>query len=262
MTQALSASQTAPTFSSPQPFVEPSPRWVRVKFNGQVIADTKRALLLIHYPPNGLPTYYFPQADVRMDLLEPCAPQDPSSNLAYMTIRNGDAVAENAAWIYRNPSPELAALHGYVSFEWNKRCEWFEGEQIFVHARDPHKRVDVVASSRHVRVVIAGETVADTRQPRLLFETSLPTRYYIPPQDVRMDLLEPSRATSSCPYKGNAIYWSAKLGEQVVKNVVWSYPEPILENPKIKGLLCFYNERVDIYLDGELQPRPHTEWSK
>src|SRR5438128_3465501 len=140
---------------------------------------------------------------------------------------------------------------------------WYEEyEELFVHARDPHKRVDVLASSRHVRVVIAGETVAETRRSHLLFETNLPTRYYIPREDVRLDLLDPTDQTTRCPYKGIASYWSVKIGDQVVRNVVWSYPDPIPECPKIKGLLCIFQERVDLYVDGALQPRPQTPWSQ
>jgi uncharacterized protein (DUF427 family) len=119
----------------------------------------------------------------------------------------------------------------------------------------------VLASTRYVRVEIAGETVADTQRPFLLFETGLPTRYYIPREDVRMDLLEPTDQTSRCPYKGIARYWSARVGDKTLKNAVWCYPDPIPENPKIKDLLCFFNERVDLYVDGELQERPLTPWS-
>jgi uncharacterized protein (DUF427 family) len=165
--------------------------------------------------------------------------------------------------MYVDPPPERDALKGHVTFAWDKGLTWMEeDEEVFVHARDPHKRVDVLRSSRHVRVVIAGETVAETRRPTLLFETSLPTRYYIPPEDVRMDLLQPSSAMTACPYKGTACYWSDRVGDTFKKDVVWTYREPIQENPKIKGLFCFYNERVDLYVDGELQPRPRTPWSR
>ncbi len=140
---------------------------------------------------------------------------------------------------------------------------WYEEEEeIFVHPRDPYKRVDVMQSSRHVRVVMAGETVAETRRYRLLFETGLPTRYYMPKEDVRADLLEPSSTTSRCPYKGLASYWSIKVGGKVFKDFVWTYPDPIPECPKIKDLLCFFNERVDaIYVDGELLAATKTHWS-
>jgi uncharacterized protein (DUF427 family) len=139
---------------------------------------------------------------------------------------------------------------------------WYEEEEeVFCHARDPRHRVDVLASSRHVRVAIDGLTLAETRRPYLLFETSLPTRYYIPRDDVRMDLLTATSFSSRCPYKGIAEYWSANLGERAVENIVWSYADPIVENPKIKGLLCFFNARVDLFVDGELQPRPRSPWS-
>ena len=115
-------------------------------------------------------------------------------------------------------------------------------------------------SERWVRVELDGEYVADSRRT-LLFETNLPTRYYLPPDDVRMELLESTEGTTRCPYKGEAIYWSASVGDEVFRNIVWSYPDPIPECPKIKGLLCFYNEKVDIYVDGALQSRPQTPWS-
>jgi uncharacterized protein (DUF427 family) len=198
-----------------------------------------------------------------MDLLHPATHDQPSNDTQFWTINVGERIAERAAWSLLTPPPDLAPLKEYMTFAWDTMDAWYEEEeQIFAHARDPYYRVDVLPSSRHVRVVIAGITVADTRQPSLLFETTLPTRYYIPPEDVRMDLLEPTSLTSRCPYKGLAAYWSVKVGDHVAKNVVWSYPDPIPETPKIKNLLCFYNEHVDLYVDGELQPRPHTPWSE
>jgi uncharacterized protein (DUF427 family) len=139
---------------------------------------------------------------------------------------------------------------------------WYEeDDEVFVHPRDPHHRVDVLNSSRHVKVVVEGVVVAETRRPRLLFETGLPTRYYIPKIDVRMDLLEPTDSITACPYKGRASYWSVRAGERLLEDLVWVYPAPIPECPKIENLLSFYNEKVDIYVDGELQPRPKTHWS-
>ncbi|MBE7555935.1 MAG: DUF427 domain-containing protein [Anaerolineales bacterium] len=244
------------------PVVEPSPRWVRVKFGGEIIADSKQAWLLRQYGPDRMPTYYFPQADVRTVALRPSSGGSQTGETQYWDVKVGDRIAEKGAWTYLEPPPELAALKGYISFKWGAMEAWYEEEEeVFVHARDPYKRVDVMPSSRHVRVVIAGETVAETRRPYLLFETSLPTRYYLPREDVRMDLLEPTGLKTRCPYKGIASYWSVKIGDQVSKNVVWSYPEPISENPRIKNLMCFFNERVDLYVDGELQPRPLTPWS-
>ncbi|MDQ6832450.1 MAG: DUF427 domain-containing protein [Chloroflexota bacterium] len=250
-------------FALPAPRVEPTPRWVRVRFGGAVVADSKRALLLIQYGPGRLPTYYFPQTDVRMDLLEAADPDPRDGGTARWTLHVGDRVAAGAASTPLAPLPALAALAGHLTFTWDAMDAWSEEEEeVFVHARDPHKRIDVLRSSRHVRLAVAGETVAETRRPTLLFETALPTRYYLPPEDVRTDLLEPSDTTSRCPYKGVARYWSAKVGDGLARDIVWGYPEPIAECPKIAGLLCFFNERVDLYVDGERQPRPWSPWSE
>jgi uncharacterized protein (DUF427 family) len=131
-----------------------------------------------------------------------------------------------------------------------------------VHARDPYSRVDVLSSSRHVVVSLDGEVLADTVRPRVLFETGLPTRYYIPKADVRMDLLTPTDTSTQCPYKGVATYWSAQVGDRAVDDIAWSYPFPIPECPKIEGLVAFFNERTDITVDDEPQPRPQTVWSR
>jgi len=140
---------------------------------------------------------------------------------------------------------------------------WFEeDDEVFVHPRDPYHRVDVLNSSRHVKVIVGGEVVAETTRPRLLFETGLPTRYYIPKLDVRLDLLTPTNTSTRCPYKGKASYWTVNLGGKEFTDIVWGYPAPIPECPKIENLLCFYDEKVDaVYVDGELQPKPVTPWS-
>ena len=183
---------------------------------------------------------------------------------SYWSIAVGDRLSENAVWAYPEPFDEVAALKDYVAFYWDRVDHWFEeDDEIFVHARDPYKRVDVVNSSRPVQVIVGGETVAETTRARFLYETRLPTRYYIPPEDVRMDLLVPSEKVTACPYKGIARYYSVRIGDRVFPDIVWSYPDPIPECPKIKGHLCFFNEHVDeILLDGKPVPRPLTPWSK
>lgn len=248
--------------ADPGPLVEPTPRWVRVRFAGQVIADSRRALLLRQYGREQLPGYYFPQEDVRMGALVGATDAAPDGEVSWRSVQVGDEVATNAAWVVLRPPQALAALAAHVSFAWGRMDGWYEEEEeVFVHARDPYTRVDVLPSSRHVRVSIAGAVVAETRRPHLLFETSLPTRYYIPREDVRMDLLEPTGLKTRCPYKGIASYWNVTAGDRVAQNVVWSYPDPIVECPKIRELLCFFNERVDLIVDGELRPRPTTPWS-
>jgi uncharacterized protein (DUF427 family) len=243
--------------------IEPTPRRVRAVVANTTVADSRDVLLLLE--PAHLPVYYFPLADVHTDLLEPTSKSTScpwKGDASYWTVRVGEETRKNAVWGYQDPLPEAAAIKGHVAFYWNKVDAWFEeDDEVFVHPRSPYHRVDVLNSSRHVRVEIAGETVAETRRPRLLFETSLPTRYYIPRADVRMELLRPTDTTTQCPYKGEAVYWTATVGDTVAKDVVWSYPFPIPECPKIEQLLAFFNERVDLYVDGELQPRPKTPWS-
>jgi uncharacterized protein (DUF427 family) len=245
--------------------VSESPRRVRVIFNGETIADSKHAKLVRE--ADVLPIYYFPQADVRTNFFTatPYKTECPyKGEASYWTLSVGDKRAENGAWSYQNPRLDAAGIKNCFAFEWNKMDKWMEeDEEIFVHPRDPYKRVDVLQSSRRVRVVIDGETVADSRKPRLLFETNHPVRYYLPQDDVRMDLLVSSATQSRCPYKGPASYWSVKIGEQLYEDMVWGYMEPIPECPKIKGLLCFFHERgADIYVDGEEIPRPQTKWAR
>ena len=141
--------------------------------------------------------------------------------------------------------------------------KWMEeDEELFKHARDPYKRVDALPSKRHVRVVVDGHTVAETRRPHLVFETNQPGALLHPQEDVRMDMLTPSATTSRCPYKGPASYWSVKISGEAFSDLVWGYMEPIAEIPKIKGLLCFFHERgCDIYVDDELMPTPQTKWA-
>jgi len=243
--------------------IEPSPRRVRAFLHGVPVADSKQVKLV--FEPRRLPVYYFPLPDVRADLLRPTdytVAQGREAALTRWNLELGDRRVENAAWGYAEPDAEHASLKDHVAFFWAKLDAWYEeDDEVFVHPRDPYHRVDVLNSSRHVRVVVDGQTVADTPRPRLLFETGLPTRYYVPKADVRMDMLEPSDTSSACPYKGHASYWSVRVGDKLFNDLVWGYPAPIPECPKIENLLSFYNEKLDIYVDGELQPRPTTPWS-
>jgi uncharacterized protein (DUF427 family) len=244
---------------------EDSLRRVRVVFNGVTIADSKRVMLL--HEAGRLPVFYFPIEDVRMDAMESTEHSTNSplkGNASYWTMRVGERVAENAAWSYLNPFPDGPAIKGYMAFYWNQMDAWYEeDEQVFAHARDPYKRVDILPSSRHVRVLLGGEVIADTRRPRLLLETGIITRYYIPEQDIRMELLESTETTTHCPYKGKASYWSARVGDRVYKDIVWSYRNPLPACLPIERLLSFFNERVEaMYVDDEAIAVPRTPWSE
>lgn len=244
--------------------IEDSPRRVRVHFGGHVIADSTN-MKLVH-ETNHLPVYYFPMGDINQDFLEKtdhvthCPYKGDAS---YWSIKTEDSVTENAMWAYEQPMDSVPELQGLAAFYWNKMDHWYEeDEEIFVHARDPYKRVDTVRSSRKVEVVLNGQTVAASSRAMFLFETNLPTRYYLPREDVRMELLGESTLTTRCPYKGIASYYSATVDGTDFENIVWYYPDPIAECPKIKDLLCFFNERVDaIMVDGAEIPKQRTAWS-
>jgi len=247
---------------------EPSPRRVRVRFEDQWVADSTQTMLM--YETAHLPVYYFPTKDIRHDLL---LPTNHSSycqykgNASYWTIEVGDRKSENALWAYQDPFAEMAeiGLQNHCAFFWDKLDNWFEEDQeIFVHPRDPYKRVDVIPSSREIRVILGGKTVAASTQTYFVFETGLPTRYYVPEDDVRMDLLTPTNTRTRCPYKGIAKYWSADGGgSEKYVDIAWSYPEPVEECPRIRDLICFYNENVDaILVNGQEEPKPATRWSK
>jgi uncharacterized protein (DUF427 family) len=244
---------------------EPSPRHVRAVFNGETVADSRRAMLLIE--PRHLPVFYFPFEDVRRDRLEPTDYHTFSplkGEAAYWSLRVGDRVAENAAWSYANPPAHGPAMAEYLAFYWNKLDAWYEeDERAYAHARDPYKLIDTRQSSRHVRILLGETTVAETRRPVLLFETTLPTRYYLPPEDVRMDLLEPSDRLTECAYKGQAMHWHARIGDRHYRNIAWTYQQPTTLAAPIAGMVCFYNERVDaLYDNDELMTKPQTQWSE
>ncbi len=241
----------------------PSPRWVRVYFNTQLLADSKRMMLLRE--ANSLPLYYFPKQDVQMDYLQPSdrtARSDRKGDGVFWHVQVGEKIAKDAAFTFRNPSGNGPELKDYVAFMWDKMDAWFEeNEEVFVYARDPYKRVDVSQSSRHIKVVLDGVTVGETTRPTLLFEPGLPTRYYMPKHDTRMDLLERTNVVTRCPYKGEANLYSIKIGDKRHEGIAWIYRYPTLVCSKIQGLVGFLDEKVDVYEDGTLLPRPKTVWS-
>jgi uncharacterized protein (DUF427 family) len=153
----------------------------------------------------------------------------------------------------------VKGLDGYVALAWNAVDAWFEEEErVYVHVRDPYSRIDVVVEpTRNVRAAVDGETLAEGK-PRILYETGLPPRYYFDPADVRLDLLTPTDTETGCAYKGTARYWS--YGEH--KDVAWAYQQPHWDGERVRGRIAFFNERVDLEVDGVAQEKPKTEWSE
>jgi uncharacterized protein (DUF427 family) len=238
---------------------DPVPQRIRGRLGGETIVDSERAMLL--HESGHLPVYYFPEQDLRAELLEPTEHSTHcphKGDASYWSIRVGGRVVENAVWSYLEPNEAVEFIRGYRGFYWNKLDEWLaEDEQLFGHPRDPYHRIDVYPSSRHVRVLVDGEVVAESTRAQVLFETNLPPRYYLPREDVRMELLTPSDKRTTCAYKGHASYWSVGREE----DVVWTYEDPAHDAEPVRGLLCFFNERVDIELDGVAAERPRTQWS-
>lgn len=244
-------------------YLEPSPRRVRGVAGGETVIDSSDVRMLHEH--GRLPIWLFPQDDVRMDLLEPGEQREGSANKGpqrMWSLRAGDRVAEDAAWDFPEPPGEAAGLSGLIAFEWSAMDDWYEEDEVaIVHPRDPYHRVDVLDTSRHVRVSLNGELVAETRRAKVIYETGLPARWYIPPEDVRDELLEASDTETGCAYKGFASYSSVRAGGELEQDLVWTYPESHHDAARVAGYLAFFNERVDIEVDGELQERPLTPWS-
>jgi uncharacterized protein (DUF427 family) len=240
--------------------IEPTAKRVRTYLGGEPVADTTRSLLVWEIPY--YPTYYFPAADVRTELLEADGGVAQSESLGVgttFTVSAGSKQAPEAALRYDHSPVEK--LREMIRFDWRAMDAWFEeDEEVFTHARDPHTRVDILASSRDVRVEVDGVTVARSTSPRLLFETGLPVRYYLPKPHVCLDLLERSETVTHCPYKGQAQSWSVRIGEHLHENLAWSYPTPLPESEKIAGMIAFYNEKVDLFIDGTRQARLTTKF--
>ena len=237
--------------------VEHGRKRIRAYLGGELVADTAEPLLVWERPY--YPTYYFPLADVRTALLTDDGEisHSPSRGDGHIfTVRAGGRAAIGAALRYEQ-SP-FEELRDAIRLDWAAMDAWFEeDEEVFTHPRDPYKRVDILPSSRHVRVEVNGVTIAETAKPTLLFETGLRTRYYVPRTHVRMDLLTPSETLSHCPYKGQAEYWSLRVGDEVRPDVAWSYRTPLPESQKVAGLVSFYDDKVDLYVEGMRQARPN-----
>ena len=179
--------------------------------------------------------------------------------MQWFDLTVGGRTVPHAGWIR-----DTLELREMLVLSWQPGLldRWLEeDEPVAGHPRDPHKRVEAIASSRHVVVEINGERLADSTRPVLLFETGLPTRYYLPREDVDQTALEPTGNQSLCPYKGVADdYWSV-TGHVDATNVVWSYSAPLPAVAKVAGLMAFYNELVDITVDGVRQPQPSSVFS-
>lgn len=232
---------------APPLVVLPSTKRVRVLVGDETVADTVRARLLIE--KGHFPVYYFPPEDVRADLLLPSETRSQcplKGEASYRHLVVGARRIEDALWCYEAPIEGARLLAGRYAFYWHKVDRFLEEDEALVgHVRSPFHRIDVRASTRRVRVTVGGEVVAETRRAVLLFETGIRPRAYIPRADVALDRLSPSATRTFCPYKGEASYWSVTAGGRRFADVVWSYEAPFPEALQVKGLLAFWDEKID-----------------
>jgi uncharacterized protein (DUF427 family) len=245
-------------------YFDPVPYRLRGFFADEIAFDTVDAKLL--YETAHLPVYYVPEEDLRHDLLEPSDRQTrcPHKGVAsYRSIRVGNRVEPDAVWTYPEPIAPASFLSGHAAFYWGKLDEWFfEDEQVFGHPRDPYHRIDTYRTTRPVRVSVDGELVAESTRAVALYESGLPPRFYLPVEDVRMDLLAPSEKRTRCAYKGVASYWHVRAGDTLHEDIAWTYPEPERDGAAIRDLVCFFNERVDLEVGDKEMERPITQWSR
>jgi uncharacterized protein (DUF427 family) len=242
-------------------YLERSPRRIRAVIGGEVVADSTEARLL--HETGLMPVYYLPEADVRADLLEPTDTTTHcpfKGDAAYRTVRVGDEVREDAVWTYPEPLDGAPPLTGLLAFDFHAVDTWYEeAEPIDVHPRDPYHRCDVTRSDRHVTIRFGGEVVAESDRASVLFETGLPPRYYLPAEDVRADLLEPSDTVTACPYKGTTSrYHTIRVGDEVAEDAIWVYDDPHDEVRAIAGLLAFYDDEVELTAEVDRMAPPPT----
>ena len=255
--------------------VAPTTKRIRARLGGQQVLDTTDALL-VWEPHRIVPVYAVPQDDLTatLSVAEPPPPEPGrippvlgpekfalhTSPGQSFTVSAGGQVRPSAAFAPTDP-----AAGGRICLDFTAFDAWLEEDEPAIgHPHDPFHRIDILPSSRHVTVTLDGVQLADSRRPTALYETSLPVRWYLPPEDVRTDLMEPSQTHTVCAYKGTASYHSydGAAGAEAGTDLAWTYPGPLPEASRVAGLICFFSERVDITVDGELQPRPQTPWSR
>ncbi|KAK7432949.1 hypothetical protein QQZ08_000420 [Neonectria magnoliae] len=241
-------------------------RRVRVIYNHTYVADTTKAVQVWEH--DGYPQYYLSASDLKNCHLRDAETikkdGDVLAAIAQLTVPARDAIeeAKTDRVIRFADDDRLGVLKGLVRLEFGAMDQWLEEDvPIYVHPKDPFKRVDILPSTRSIEVKAAGKTVAKSASSVHLLETGLPTRYYLPLASVDQSVLRKSNLMTKCPYKGEAEYYNVVVGGDEMENLVWYYRTPTHESAPIAGLLCFYNEKVDILLDGELLERPRTQFA-
>ena len=246
----------------PVDHIEPVPRRVRAVLGDRVVLDTLRALYVWEWAP--YPQYYIPVADVDPEALvdEGATEKRRRGTARLHGLRVGGLHRPAAVRVYGEDA--LPGLPGTARFDWDALDAWFEeDERVYVHPRSPYARVDALRSTRRVRIELEGVVLAETSSPVMLFETGLPPRHYIDRTEVEMERLVRSETVTSCPYKGTTgDFWSVRIGETLHPDMAWSYAFPTVPLAPIAGMVAFFDELVDVIVDGELQLRPVTHFSR
>ncbi len=246
----------------PVDHIEPVPRRVRAELGGRFVLDTTRALYLWEWP-------HYPQFQIPVQDVDPAALVDEKQThrlsrgtVARVGLRAGGEEREGAGRRYLQS--RIEALVDTIRFDWEALDAWYEeDERVFVHPRNPYSRVDALRSTRPVRVELDGVMLAESDAPVMVFETGLPTRYYLDRGAIDFSHLRPSETVTSCPYKGRtSAYWSVHIGDVLHADLAWSYDFPTRELLPIAGLIAFYDEQVDVLVDGIKQARPQTHFSR
>jgi uncharacterized protein (DUF427 family) len=245
----------------PVDHVEPVPRRIRAELGGHVVLDTTQALYLWEWPA-------YPQFLIPVDDVDPEALVDEGhvSNLsrgrvARVGLRAGDVERKGAG--RRFVESTIPGIVDTIRFDWAALDAWYEeDEQVFVHPRNPYSRVDALRSGRTVRIELDGLVLAESSAPVAVFETGLPPRWYLERTAVDFTHLRPSDTETACPYKGRTTgYWSVQTSEALYPDLAWTYDFPTAPLLPIAGLVAFYDEKVDVFLDGGEQERPVTPFS-
>jgi uncharacterized protein (DUF427 family) len=241
--------------------VEPVPRRIRATLQGVVVVDTSNARYVWEWPY--YPQYYIPIGDIDPGIL---IDEGHEEHLRLGTARRlGVRVGsdERRGVAHHYVASDLEGITGTVRLDWSALDSWFEEEeQVFVHPRNPYTRVDALRSDRRVEVELDGVVLAESAHTVMVFETGLPTRYYFDRLDVDFGHLQASDTVTSCPYKGTtSSYWSVDVDGHLSPDLAWAYDFPTRQLLPIAGLVSFYNEKVDITVDGTRLDRPNTHFS-
>jgi uncharacterized protein (DUF427 family) len=250
---------------------EPTAKRIRAVLGEATAVDSTRAVLLWE-PRRVVPTWAVPAEDLAAEMvsngvaadvpevserpvLDPSVPFAAHTAVgASMDLRLGERTLRSAGYLLGDP-----AVDGYVALDYNLFDSWWEEDELSIgHPRDPYHRIDILPSSRRVRMELDGVVLADSTRPTLLFETMLPVRFYLPRKDVLVDLL-PSDSRTTCAYKGHATYFTPIINGREMKDLAWTYQAPLPEGAPIRGLVAFLDERLDVVFDGQRRERLTTQ---